>query len=126
MIKEIKEMRNEKYRYFQDIDDQIWKVSIQKRQGRVANAVLSNGSQPAVAEVAVTVIVSPIGQDGKAIKEDGRAIVIDSLTHTFNGVEMSAPDFNPEERIEQIIADRINLGRCRLSGMKKLNKLFTQ
>lgn len=79
----------------------------------------------AATQIAVTVTVSPVDANGKALTEDDRPIIIDSWTHTFNTAEMAAPDFDPQERILDIIDERVKAGEGRVEGVNKIRNLVT-
>lgn len=94
-----------------------WKAKL------VMTAVHSNKDfAPSV--LGATITVSPVDKQGKALRESDKPVVIDSHTHSFNEVEMSAPDFDPKKRILMIIAERIKAGEGRMTGVTLVNDLL--
>jgi hypothetical protein len=111
----------EQYQFFNNTETgQLWKASVELKVARRATV---NDIDGAPTEMAVTVIVSPVDKDGKALREDDKPIIIDAHTHTFTSVEMQEPDFDPTKRILNIVAERIHVGEARLTGVDKLNTL---
>lgn len=113
-----------RYRFFER-NGQKWKVRAVLSEARPAHVVDAD-VEVAPAEMAVTVTVSPVGKDGKALREDGRPIVVDSWTHTFTATEMAREDFDPEGRIHGIIEQRISAGENRVSGVSRLRAFADQ
>lgn len=111
----------EEYQFFKNKETgQVWKASIELK---VARRPQVNDIDAAPTEMAATVIVSPVDENGKALREDDKPIIIDALTHTFTSTEMQETDFDPMQRVGKIVAERIHVGEARLSGVSKLNEL---
>lgn len=112
---------NERYQFFHNRETgNKWKASVEIKD---ADAMLFDDLEVAPTTIAVTVIVSPIEDNGKALRDaQDRPIIIDSVTHTFTPVEMENPDFNPEARILRMIAERVELGETKLRGNEKIKK----
>lgn len=109
--------QSQEYQFFINTDTgQMWKakmVLIEDEEGRFA-----------ANSVHVSITVSPVDEAGKALRDEtDRPIVTDSLTHVFNEVEMSVPDFDPQARMMQIVAERIKIGEARLVGIDKVKAL---
>lgn len=101
--------------------NQLWKASIVVQP---AYSPMINGDiEAAATQLAVQVTVSPVDENGKALEDNGKPIIIDAHSHTFNHIEMSEPDFDPLKRIMSIIAERIHIGECRLIGIKQIKEL---
>lgn len=116
------EGQSDEYRFFtNEATGQAWKVKMLLKEARAADVQASEAVAPA--NLAATITVSPVDDQGKALREGGKPIVIDSWTHTFNEVEMAEPGFDPHARAMAIIAERINAGEARLAGMDKLRAL---
>lgn len=114
---------SERYQFFRNIETgQEWKALLELREARPAFTNQAD-VESAPLEMAVSVTVSPINNVGKALRENDKPVIIDTLTHTFTVHEMLEPDFDPQARIAQIIAERIHLGEARLHGNKKLKAL---
>ena len=110
------------YRFFRNVDTgRAWKVKLDLRPFRPAMVEAPVDLAPG--EYAVTVTVSPPDDAGKTILEDGKPLVIDSLTHTFTAVEMGAPDFDPDARVMSIVEDRVALGEARLAAADRLQSM---
>lgn len=82
-------------------------------------------SHPNVNTFGVTITVSPVDEDGKALMENGEPIVTDSIGHGFNEIEMKEPDFSAEARLMEIVQQRINVGERRFEGVKKITDLLS-
>src|SRR5690349_11293314 len=75
------------YKFFHnEKTNRDWKVKLDINE-------ISSFEGGAASQLGVTVTVSPTDETGKAIVEDGKPIVIDSWTHTFNSIEMSEDGF---------------------------------
>lgn len=113
---------NNDYQFFKDEAGQLWKASVGLKVARVP--MLGQADiEAAPSELAVTVAVSPVGDDGKALREDDKPIISDAHTHTFTNAEMQEPDFDPTERIMRVVAERIHTGKARLNGIDKIKSL---
>jgi hypothetical protein len=100
---------------------QLWKALVAIQQ---AHSPIINGDiEAAPTQLAVQVSVSPVDKDGKALRDEEKPIIIDTLSHTFTHVEMGEEDFDPTKRIMAIIAERIHVGEARLDGVKKIKEL---
>ena len=109
-----------KYQFFKNKDTgNIWKATIDVKRG--GQAFLSRADvEAAPTTLAISVTVSPVDAEGKALRENDLPIIIDSLTHTFTPVEMAEPDFDPMNRVMKIVAERVDLGEIRLAGASKI------
>jgi len=115
---------SERYQFFRNKETgREWKALLQLQTSR-HSFIAESDVDTAPAELSVTVTVSPIDDVGKALREDDKPVVIDSLTHTFTTEEMLAPDFDPEARIAAIVAERIHIGEARTKGNEKLKELI--
>lgn len=107
-----------RYQFFKDDNGQMWKATAERKVARLA---LVDGVDAAPAELAITVTVSPVDADGKALRDGDKPIIIDSHTHTFNDTELTQPGFDPVARVTAIVAQRIELGQARLGGHKAVD-----
>lgn len=113
---------SERYQFLKNKETgREWKALLDLRTARPAMTTEAD-VELAPAELAVTVTVSPVDARGKALREDGKPIVIDSWTHTFTSTEMLTPDFDPEKRIMEIVAERVHIGEARLKGQDQLKE----
>lgn len=113
---------SERYQFFNNKETgKAWKAAIDLRVARPAYTAEAD-IETAPAELAVTVTVSPIDANGKALREDDKPIIIDSLTHTFTTEEMLDPAFDPQARVMAIVAERVHIGEARKQGNDKLKE----
>jgi hypothetical protein len=110
------------YQFFKNNSTgQLWKA---KANILPAHAPMINGDvEAAPTQLAVSVTVSPIDEEGKALREDDKPIILDVHMHTFTQVEMADPDFDPSKRVMQIVAERVHVGEARLDAVKKIKQL---
>lgn len=112
-----------KYQFFvNETTGQKWKATVELRP--VRQAMLSQADiETAPAEMAVAITVSPIDDEGNALREDDKPIIIDTHVHSFTHVEMSEPEFDPVKRVMKIIAERVFIGEARIAGVKAIADL---
>lgn len=95
---------------------QTWKAKLTKIENEEA-AFAPNSLH-------ISITVSPVDEAGKALRDNlDRPIVTESITHEFNELEMSSPDFDPKARIMGMIRERIKIGEARLVGIDKLREI---
>lgn len=110
------------YQFFRNKSTgRVWKASSVLQQ---AFSPMINGDiEAAPTQLAVQITVSPVDDNGKALRENDKPIIMDVHSHTFTTVEMSEPDFDPINRMLAIVAERIHVGEARLEGINKLNEI---
>lgn len=113
-----------KYQFFKDETGQTWKATIDTKVAR-PTMIAQADVDVAPAELALVVTVSPVDDKGKALRDGDKPIIIDTKTHTITDVEMAAPDFDINNRIGQILTERVELGQARLKGHAALVDYIT-
>lgn len=111
------------YAFFRDEDGNLFKARAEFREA--AAAAVNSDEKLAPVEFAVTVSVSPSDETGKALRENDKPIVGGTLTHVFNEVEMTAPDFDPAARLVGMVEARIAELKARESRIAQIQLAVT-
>jgi len=109
------------YQFFKSDSGQVWKASVVIMPAHAP--VIDGDVEAAPTQLAVKVVVSPVDESGKALREDEKPIIVDAHLHTFTQVEMAEPDFDPIERVMKIVVERVHVGEARLGAVKKINSI---
>lgn len=112
-----------RYQYFRNEETgNEWKALLEIRTAR--RAMLPEADvETAPTELAIFVTVSPINEEGRAVIENDKPIVIDGEGWHFTVTEMAAEGFDPLVTAVNLVAKLIDIGEASVTGRQKINNL---
>lgn len=83
--------------------------------------LLPDEVRTAPAQPAVTITVSPIGEDNSALRWRDAPVLAPPASHTFTEAQMSDPAFDPDATILGLIEERIAAAEALVAAQKKID-----